>query len=146
MRTSIQDIQNVPAMLGNNSRPLLGDIAEIDNGKMVGEYDHINGQRMVTLTGNLHETDLGHATIDIEKTIKKSDIPPRGVDVFIRGQAQLMTETLQEFRNGLLIAIIAIFLILSDNFQSFKVSFISVSTVPAVLCGVLIMLILTIQA
>ncbi len=143
LRTSIEDIQNVPAMLGDNQRPLLGDIAEINDGKVVGEYDHIDGQRMVTLTANLHRKDLGHAVRGIKRAIKKAGKPPRGVEVVLRGQVQLMYETLKEFRNGLLIAIIAIFLMLTANFQSFKVAYVSISTVPIALCGALIMLTLT---
>jgi len=43
----------------------------------------------------------------------------------------------------LLISILVIFLLLTANFQSFRLAFAVVSTVPAVLCGVLLMLLVT---
>jgi len=130
-------------MIGGQARPLLGDIAKINNGKTVGEYDHVNGQRMVTLIANLHKKDLWHAAVDIKKVIKSLGKPPRGVNIKLRGQVQVMTDTLKEMRNGFIIAIIVIFLMLTTNFESFKLAFISVSTVPAVICGVILMLLLT---
>ena len=38
---------------------MLGDLARIENATIVGEYDRINGQRMVTLTANVVGEDLG---------------------------------------------------------------------------------------
>jgi multidrug efflux pump subunit AcrB len=46
-------------------------------------------------------------------------------------------------RVGLLLAVVAIFLLLSANFQSIRLALAIVLTVPAVLCGVLLMLRLT---
>src|SRR5207247_1357047 len=44
---------------------------------------------------------------------------------------------------GLLLSIVVIFLLLAANFQSFRLAFAVISAVPAVICGVLVMLILT---
>src|SRR5438445_7165825 len=46
-------------------------------------------------------------------------------------------------RAGLLLAVVVIFLLLAANFQSVKLSFIVVSTVPAVIAGVALTLWLT---
>src|SRR4029078_6247118 len=45
-------------------------------------------------------------------------------------------EMMSGLQRGLLVAVLAIFLLLMARFQSFKVPFIVVSTVPAVLAGV----------
>ncbi len=55
----------------------------------------------------------------------------------------VLTETLDNLESGLLVAIMVIFLMLSANYQSFKVSLVVLSTVPAVLLGALGMLLLT---
>ncbi|HEX6464279.1 MAG TPA: efflux RND transporter permease subunit, partial [Vicinamibacterales bacterium] len=52
-------------------------------------------------------------------------------------------ETTAGLRQGLLLAIVVIFLLLAANFQSFRLAFAVVSAVPAVVCGVLLMLLLT---
>ena len=46
-------------------------------------------------------------------------------------------------RIGLLLAVVVIFLLLSANFQSVRLALAIVLTVPAVLCGVLLMLLAT---
>ncbi|HJT87259.1 MAG TPA: efflux RND transporter permease subunit, partial [Bryobacteraceae bacterium] len=44
---------------------------------------------------------------------------------------------------GLGLAVVAIVLMLAANFQSFRLAFVTVSTVPAVICGVILSLLLT---
>src|SRR4249920_2011525 len=46
---TLDDLRVVPVTANQASHPLLGDVATIKNGTIVGEYDRINGQRMVTL-------------------------------------------------------------------------------------------------
>jgi len=54
-----------------------------------------------------------------------------------------LSDTLNSLQTGLITAVIVIFLMLAANFQSFKVSLVVLSTVPAVLLGSLLMLMLT---
>ena len=67
----------------------------------------------------------------------------RGVTVALRGQIPPLEETIQGLRMGLLLAIAAIFLLLAANFQSVRLALAVLSTVPAVLGGVLIALLVT---
>src|SRR6185369_3096769 len=57
--TSLEDLRVMPVTAGASSYPLLGDVAKIDNSTIVGEYDRLNGQRMVTLSANMVGEDLG---------------------------------------------------------------------------------------
>jgi multidrug efflux pump subunit AcrB len=59
------------------------------------------------------------------------------------GLSKVLEETLSSLQVGLLVAIFVIFLMLAANFQSFKVSLVILTTVPAVVLGALIMLTLT---
>ncbi len=54
-----------------------------------------------------------------------------------------MQQLLDGFRAGLVIAIVVIFLMLAANFQSLRLSVVVISTMPAVLAGVVLMLWLT---
>ncbi len=45
--------------------------------------------------------------------------------------------------SGLLLSVVVIFILLAANFQSFRLALAVVSTVPAVICGVLLILLLT---
>ena len=59
--TTLEDLRVVPVTAGGTAKPLLGDLARIENATIVGEYDRVNGQRMVTLTANVAGEDLGRA-------------------------------------------------------------------------------------
>jgi multidrug efflux pump subunit AcrB len=138
--TSLEDLRVVPVTPGNSSHPLLGDVARIENSTIVGEYDRFNGQRMVTLSANLFGEDLGRIATRVDQAIARAGTPPRGSTVAVRGQIAPMRETLRSVAAGLVVAVVVIFLLLAANFQSLRLAFVVVSTVPAVLTGVVLML------
>jgi multidrug efflux pump subunit AcrB len=141
--TSIQDLEHVPVTPGSSSHPLLGDVAKVSYGNAVGEYHRLNGQRMVTLTANLSGADLGSVSSRLDEAIKKAGAPPRGVTVNVRGQIAPMKQTLASLGLGLVLAVLVIYLLLAANFQSIRLALVVLSTVPAVICGVILSLLLT---
>jgi multidrug efflux pump subunit AcrB len=141
--TTLEDLRVVPVSAGGIAKPLLGDLARIENATIIGEYDRVNGQRMVTLTANVAGEDLGRALARVNAAIRRAGEPPRGATVTIRGQLAAMAETFSNITAGLIVAVVVIFLLLAANFQSLRLAFVVVSTVPAVLAGVVIMLWLT---
>jgi multidrug efflux pump subunit AcrB len=98
---------------------------------------------MMSVTANLNNKDLGSATDDVQKAIESLGKLPRGLTIFTRGLSQTLTDTLDSLQTGLIVAVIVIFLMLAANFQSFKMSFVVLSTVPAVLFGSLLLVKLT---
>jgi multidrug efflux pump subunit AcrB len=141
--TTLEDLRVVPVTSGGAAKPLLGDVARIENATIVGEYDRINGQRMVTLTANISGEDLGGAAAEVNAAVQRAGAPPRGATVSVRGQVAAMGETFTNIGAGLAVAIVVIFLLLAANFQSLRLALVVVSTVPAVLAGVVVMLALT---
>jgi len=141
--TSIQDLEHVPVTQGSSSHPLLGDVAQVSYGNTVGEYHRLNGQRMVTLTANISGEDLGRVSNRLDEVLKHVGSAPRGVKVTLRGQIGPMKQTLMNLGAGLLLAVLVIYLLLAATFQSMRLAFVVLSTVPAVLCGVIFALLLT---
>jgi multidrug efflux pump subunit AcrB len=138
--TSLDDLRVVPVALDRSSQALLGDLARIENSTIVGEYDRINGQRMVTLSANVAGEDLGRAGVHVGQAIARAGEPPRGGTVAVRGQIAAMRETMRNVTAGLLVAVVAIFLLLAANFQSLRLALVVISTAPAVLAGVVLAL------
>jgi multidrug efflux pump subunit AcrB len=60
--------------------------------------------------------------------------------VVVRGQIAAMRETLRNIAAGLVVAVVVIFLLLAANFQSLRLALVVISTVPAALAGVVLML------
>ncbi|SHM99613.1 Multidrug efflux pump subunit AcrB [Mucilaginibacter sp. OK098] len=139
---SIDDIRQIP-VLSNQPRPVLGDVADIKKGFTYGENDNIGAVPTLSVTANINKKDLGTATDAVNKAIKSLGKLPRGLTVELRGMSQTLTETLDSLQTGLLVAILVIFLMLAANFQSFKVSLVVLSTVPAVLFGSLLLVKIT---
>ncbi|MGE0594703.1 MAG: efflux RND transporter permease subunit [Vicinamibacterales bacterium] len=133
--TSLDDLRVVPVG-GGGATPLLGDLARIENASAIGEYDRLNGQRMVTLTANVSGLDLGRAAAQVDDAVRRAGTPPRGATVTVRGQMAAMTDTFRNIAAGLVVAVVVIVLLLAANFQSLRLALVVVSTVPAVLAGV----------
>jgi multidrug efflux pump subunit AcrB len=143
---SIEDVADLPVMArnaGGSGRPLVSDVATVDYGTTPGEVDRYNMQRVVSFTANVHGKPLGKVVTDIRQAIARAGAPPRGISVNNRGQVPAFEETLAGLRTGLLLSILVIFLLLAANFQSFRLAVAVISPVPAVICGVLLMLLLT---
>ncbi len=141
---SMDDLADIPLMDGGpSSHPNLGDVAHLSYGQVTGEFDRYDMQRMISLTANVQGEDLGRAADQVDEAIRRAGPPPRGVEVQIRGQVVPMRQTLHYLSIGLLFAVVAIYLMLAANFQSLRLAFVAVSTTPAVICGVVLMLLFT---
>lgn len=139
---SVEDIDNIPMVKGQ-LRPTLADIAVIKPANIPAEYDRIGPRRIVTVSANVFKTDLGRAADAVRAAIQNAGEQPKGMVVEVRGLVRLLEETLNSLQSGLLLAIVVIFLLLSANYQSFKVSFVVLVTVPAVLAGSMVLLLIT---
>jgi len=140
---SVEQVGGIPVMPAGSAKPLLDDVASLKAGTMPGEIDRYNGQRVVSLTANIHGITLAEAAAKLDEALKRAGAPPRGVSVRMRGEIPPLQQTLSGLRVGLLLAVAVIFLLLSANFQSVKLALAVVLTIPAVLCGVLLMLLAT---
>ncbi|GAB4020839.1 efflux RND transporter permease subunit [Spirosoma koreense] len=140
--TSVNDLGEIP-VLPNSNRPVLSDVASLQTGTTYGENDNIGAIPVLSVTANLNDIDLGTAARDVQKAIDSLGELPRGLTVKMQGLTQVLIDTLDSLQNGLLTAIVVIFLMLAANFQSFKVSLVVLCTVPAVLLGSLVLLMLT---
>jgi multidrug efflux pump subunit AcrB len=141
--TSLGDIGNIPVGSTTGAQPLVNQLADLRSSTVPGELDRLNGQWMLALSANLGGQDLRLANRAIKKALSDAGAPPRGVKTEIRGQVSAMQQIFGQLSIGLLAAIGVILLLLTANFQSLKLSLIVLSTVPAVLTGSVLMLLMT---
>ena len=140
---SVESVGNVPVMQDGRTETRLTDIATLKLGTMPGLIERYNGQHVVSLTANIHGLTLGEAAQKLNQALAAAGDPPKGVSVTLRGEIPPLEQTLSGLRIGLLLAVLVIFLLLSANFQSVRLALAIVLTIPAVLCGVLLMLLVT---
>jgi multidrug efflux pump subunit AcrB len=143
-RMNSRDQLELVPVSGNVGSPVyLRDVATTQKITSPGEFDRINQQRYITITANIYNKDLGTALKEVNNTIASLGQLPQGIKIMVRGQAELLNQTMNELQSGLLIAIIVILLMLAVNFQSFKLSFIILSIIPAVIAGSVLLLLIT---
>jgi multidrug efflux pump subunit AcrB len=137
---SVEEIRNIPVLDHGGQSVLLRNVASVAESSAVGQYERYNMQRMVTVTANIEGADLGSVAKAVNAALQKLGAPPAGITVTVRGQIVPLAQMIEGLRAGLLMAVVVIFLLLAANFQSLKLSFLVVSTTPAVIAGVLMML------
>ena len=140
---SVEDLRELPVMQNGRTDTELTNIADLKLGTMPGVIERNNGQRVISLTANLSRVTLGESVPALNAALGRVGTPPRGISIKYRGQIPPLEQTISGLRTGLLLAILVIFLLLSANFQSIRLALAIILTVPAVLCGVLLMLRLT---
>jgi multidrug efflux pump subunit AcrB len=140
---SIKELGQVPVKQTKTGQILLRDVANISQTTTPGEYDRYNMRRVVSLNANIYGEDLGRVANRIDKAIRAAGEPPRGVTVDVRGQIVPMRQMFNGLGAGLVLAVVVIFLLLMAYFQSARLALIAVTTVPAVLVGVILALAVT---
>ena len=140
---SVQNVGELPIMLDGHRGTQLTNVAQMKLGTMPGLIERFNGQHIVSLTANVHDIALGEAAPKLTQALAAAGTPPRGAKIVMKGQIPPLEQTISGLRVGLLLAVVAIFLLLCANFQSMRLALAIVLTVPAVLCGVLLMLLAT---
>jgi multidrug efflux pump subunit AcrB len=140
---SLEEVKNIPIADRSGRQIGLRNVATVSDGTTLGEYDRYNMQRMLTLSANISGEDLGRAGGRIQQAIIDAGQRPDRVNVTVRGQIEPMTDMFGAFRLGLIVAVCVILVLLTANFQSFRLAVAVTLTVPAVISGVAVVLWLT---
>ena len=106
------------------------------------EVDHYQIQRVIDVYVTPAGEDLGRVTADIQKIVKKMNIPSN-VRVNLRGMVEGMQASFKSFGLGFLLSFVLLFLILTAQFKSFIDPFLIMLAIPMGFVGVLIILPLT---
>ena len=141
---TLEDLKNIPVAAKNGPPALLRSLAKIEQGTAIGNYERYNMVRVVSITANIHGEDFGTALAKVRAAVAEVGKAPDGkTKVDLRGQVVPYEQLYQGFGSGLVIAIIVIFLLLCANFQSLRLAIVVISTMPAVIAGVVLALFFT---
>jgi multidrug efflux pump subunit AcrB len=141
--TSIKDIQSIPVNSSTGTHPLLSQLADVQSTTVPGELDRQNGLWMIIISANVGSNDFAKAAKQIDRAIANAGTAPRGVVTQVRGQVNALKQIFTELTIGLTLAVVVILLLLTANFQSFRLALVVISSVPAVIVGVILVLLVT---
>jgi multidrug efflux pump subunit AcrB len=141
---STAQLEAIPVSSGQGGQThYLNELATWKRTTVPGEYDRLNQQRYITITANIQPEDKGTVFGKVRKAIADMGKLPSGAKILLRGQSHLLDQTLQSLQFGLIVAIVVIFLAMAIYFQSFRIAVVTVSIIPAVVAGALLLLFLT---
>jgi len=141
--TSLKDIQTIPVNSSTGTHPLLSQVADVQSTTVPGELDRQNGMWMIIASANVGNNDSARAAQEIDRAIANAGQAPRGVSTQVRGQVSALKQIFAQLSVGLALAVVVILLLLTANFQSLRLALIVISSVPAVLVGAIVMLLIT---
>ena len=147
---SVATLSNVPLSTPSglpgqtNGQPqLLGNLATLRHAWNPAVVAHYTVQRVIDVDAAVEGRDLGSVASAVQREINNLGPLPTGTKVVIRGQSQAMNESFFTLGEGLILAIILVYLLMVANFQSWLEPFIIMMAVPGALAGVLWMLAIT---
>jgi len=141
-RSSLQDVENLSIMTPSGKRIALREISSIGEYWTPPNIEHKRRERIVRVTAKPHDISLGELAGAIKKKITEVDIPS-DVMVNVGGAYE---EQMKSFRDlGLLMALslILVFLVMASQFESFRMPFIIMFSIPFSFSGVILALLIT---
>ncbi|MGB8681632.1 MAG: efflux RND transporter permease subunit [Candidatus Binatus sp.] len=122
---------------------LLGNLGTITHDWDPAVVAHYTVQRVIDVDAAVHGRDLGSVASAVQREINGLGKLPAGTHVVIRGQSQAMRDSFRTLGEGLVLAIVLVYLLMVANFQSWLEPFVIMMAVPGALAGVLWMLAIT---
>ncbi len=139
--TTSDQVERLPISEVNSLTNLMvRDVAQVRDGTMLGQYSRLASQRYLSITANVEGEDMGRAARQVSTAVSAAGEPPRGVRVMTRGQLKPLVEMFESLGIGLTIAVFVILVLLTAYFESPRLALVSVSAVPGVLAGIVLML------
>jgi multidrug efflux pump subunit AcrB len=127
------------------SPQLLINLASHERQLTPAVVSHLNVQPVFDIYADCQDRDLGGVAYDIVKLIKtlKAEPLPRGVFIYLGGQALSMLKAFVALLAGLIFALLLVYLLLVVNFQSWSDPLIILMAIPGALSGILWSLFIT---
>ncbi|CAO4184408.1 efflux RND transporter permease subunit [Methylorubrum populi] len=150
---SLTALQNTPlfarasAGSGNNgpgALTLLSSISTITRQPTQTVINHVNTQPTFNIYAAVQDRDLGAIARDIDRIVQEEQTAlPAPDKITVRGQIENMRAAFFRLEIGLGIALIAVYLLMAVNYQSWGDPFVVLAALPVAFCGIVASLFIT---
>jgi multidrug efflux pump subunit AcrB len=147
---SIDEVLKTPVNSSNVSNnasssaqtQFVSNIASVEHTVTPLGIAHMNVLPVIDLNCGVEGRDLGGVTADVQRAIEQlKDVPP-GTTVQIRGQSQAMHQAFGGMGQGLILAMVLVYLLMAINYQSWLDPMLIMIALPGALAGVLWILVI----
>jgi len=141
-RNSVTHIENIIITNPLGYKIKLGDIGKVEEYWSPPNIDRKRRERMVSVTTVPYKKPLGTLAKEIKTVINETEIPP-DVVVEVGGAFEDQQEAFADLVMLLLLSIILVYLVMASQFESFKMPFIIMLSIPFAFTGVILALLIT---
>ncbi len=132
-RATPEDLRSIYVRASNGSLVQLGNLIEVGEAAGPNVVNHRNRERSATIGANVSGVPLGTALQRVQALA--DSILPRGFSTDVAGQAESFQESFASLLFALLMAVVAIYLVLAAQFESFVHPFTIMLALPLALVG-----------
>jgi multidrug efflux pump subunit AcrB len=150
---SLTGVGNTPLFVSTDNNPagqnqgvvtLFNNVAKLRRQSEQTVVNHVNTQPKYDVFASVQDRDLGSVSREIEQIMqdeqKNLPVPDR---ISVLGQIADMHSAFQNLGMGLAIAMIAVYLLMAVNFQSWGDPFVVLAALPLAFCGIVMSLFVT---
>ena len=119
----------------------LSDIADVKISNTSTTLTRIDQKRVVTLSGKLYNTDMATVNKSFTKKINEYGLPD-GINFITSGTYEIMMDAMGSLLLAILLGILLMYMVMAAQFESIKLPFIILMTVPLAIIGVVLSLVI----
>ncbi len=141
-RNSISDIKNISLQTVNGQMVKLGEIGTVQEFWSPPNIEHKRRERVVTVSATPYKTSLGELAKNIEQKISTIDVPG-DVLIDVGGAYEDQQEGFRDIGLLLLLSLVLVYIVMASQFESLKMPFIIMFSIPFAFTGVILALLVT---
>lgn len=119
----------------------LNSLVSIEMEEIAFDITRSQQTRMVMISADVHNRDLGSVSRDIESIISQMKLPD-GYSASLGGETEMMKETFQSLMLVIVLAILLVYMVMAAQFESLINPFIIMFTIPLAFTGAWVLLFL----
>ncbi|GJE56007.1 MULTISPECIES: efflux RND transporter permease subunit [Methylobacterium] len=140
---SLTDLQNTPLLVQGGGRDgpgvltLLSSVSSIKRMPTQTVINHVNTSPTFNVYAAVQDRDLGSVAGEIDRIVQEEQKNLAAPDkIVVRGQIENMRSAFFRLEVGLGIALIAVYLLMAVNYQSWGDPFVVLAALPLAFCGI----------
>ncbi|MBN1597723.1 MAG: efflux RND transporter permease subunit [Bacteroidales bacterium] len=141
-RNSVSDLEDIQLQTPSGHNVYLGDIGEVKEFWSPPNIERRRRERIVTVSVTPYKVPLGVLASNIQVVLDKMDIP-KEVMVNVGGAYEDQQEGFADIAMLLLLSLVLVYLVMASQFESLKMPFIIMFSIPFAFSGVIFALLLT---
>jgi HAE1 family hydrophobic/amphiphilic exporter-1 len=136
-RNSLSNLNDIALVNMNNQVIRLGEVAKIEENWSPPNIERKNRERIVTVSITPDKVPLNKLADQVQAKIDSMEIPPE-VNVQMGGAVQELEDSMKDLMLLLLLSLILTYLVMASQFESMKMPFIIMFSIPFAFTGVIL--------